>query len=278
VASYQIPFMEEHHWLKSADARRMLRFLLSHRTAYMWGPPSPRKLRLFAAACAFGETDTDRKNVWGDMELSFHEEAALAERMADEGLGRPSYSWSWATTDRPAEAARNAASCPNQNKRDKAGLLRAIFGNPFRPKRVWDEPKKCPVPYCDGYLEEREGNLAVCFGPWKASGHPPPFRLMRRSWLTDSALALAEGVYRDKDWGQMPLLADALEDAGCDDVEILHHLRGLLPCPCRAKEPRNPHGKLRNCRGCKDRLWVMAYPGPDHTRGDWALDLILGKE
>jgi len=42
----------------------------------------------------------------------------------------------------------------------------------------------------------------------------------------------------------LPILADALEEAGCDDVDVLAHLRG---------------------------------PGP-HARGCWALDLVLGRE
>ena len=54
------------------------------------------------------------------------------------------------------------------------------------------------------------------------------------------ARCFAEG----RDLGLMPVLADALEEAGCSDDELLGHLRG---------------------------------PGP-HVRGCWALDLILGKQ
>ena len=43
---------------------------------------------------------------------------------------------------------------------------------------------------------------------------------------------------------RLPILADALEDAGCGDVDILAHLRG---------------------------------PGP-HVRGCWAVDPLLGRE
>jgi hypothetical protein len=73
-----------------------------------------------------------------------------------------------------------------------------------------------------------------------------PFRSVAvdRAWLTPAAVAIARHVYDKDDFLSLPVLADALEDAGCDNAVILAHLRG---------------------------------PGP-HVRGCWALDLILGKE
>jgi hypothetical protein len=61
---------------------------------------------------------------------------------------------------------------------------------------------------------------------------------------TQHALALAQSVYNDRTFGLLPILADALEDAGCTDANILDHLRA---------------------------------PGP-HVRGCFALDLLLEKE
>ncbi len=55
---------------------------------------------------------------------------------------------------------------------------------------------------------------------------------------------LAAAVYEERAFDRLPLLADALEDAGCTNAELLGHLRG---------------------------------PGP-HARGCRALDLLLGKE
>jgi hypothetical protein len=55
---------------------------------------------------------------------------------------------------------------------------------------------------------------------------------------------LAEGIYADRAFDRLPILADALEEAGCTDAEVLAHCRG---------------------------------PGP-HVRGCWVVDLILGKE
>lgn len=73
-----------------------------------------------------------------------------------------------------------------------------------------------------------------------------PFRpvAIDPSWQTSTVVALAEGIYADRAFDRLPILADALEDAGCDEPSILDHCRG---------------------------------PGP-HVRGCWVVDLILGKE
>jgi hypothetical protein len=73
-----------------------------------------------------------------------------------------------------------------------------------------------------------------------------PFRpiTLDPSWLTPKINVLAQAIYTDRALDQMPILADALEKAGCANPEILGHCRG---------------------------------PGP-HVRGCWALDLLLGKE
>lgn len=73
-----------------------------------------------------------------------------------------------------------------------------------------------------------------------------PFRPVMVSpvWQMANVLALAQAIYEDRAFDRMPILADALEDAGCTNQEVLGHCRG---------------------------------PGP-HVRGCWVLDLLLGKE
>jgi hypothetical protein len=65
-----------------------------------------------------------------------------------------------------------------------------------------------------------------------------------RAWNDRLVVRLAQAIYDERRWGDMPILADALLDAGADDEELLAHLRSEGP----------------------------------HVRGCWALDLILGKE
>jgi hypothetical protein len=80
---------------------------------------------------------------------------------------------------------------------------------------------------------------------WEVTGNP--FRPMTFSpdWRTSTALALAHQMYESREFSAMPILADALQDAGCDNEELLAHCR-------------DPHAK--------------------HLRGCWAVDGVLGKE
>jgi hypothetical protein len=74
-----------------------------------------------------------------------------------------------------------------------------------------------------------------------------PFRpvTFSPSWRTDPAVALAQQMYDSRDFGAMPILADALQDAGCDSEDILSH--------------------------CRDT-------NATHVRGCWVVDMVLSKE
>jgi hypothetical protein len=79
---------------------------------------------------------------------------------------------------------------------------------------------------------------------------PLPFRpvvvgppLLR--WNDGTVVKVARGIYDDRAFDRMPILADALVDAGCDNDDILSH--------CRAQ-------------------------GAVHARGCWVLDLLLRRE
>lgn len=69
--------------------------------------------------------------------------------------------------------------------------------------------------------EPRQSNrFRDIFGnPFRPVAFDPP-------WLTSTVLALANGIYSDKAFDCMPILADALQDAGCDNEEVLQHCRG----------------------------------------------------
>jgi hypothetical protein len=90
-------------------------------------------------------------------------------------------------------------------RREQSRLFRDIFGNPFRLISV--DP--------------------IWFG-----------------WNDGTVVKLAQAIYEDRAFERLPVLADALEDAGCSDAIILAHCRG---------------------------------PGP-HVRGCWVIDLLVGKE
>ena len=73
-----------------------------------------------------------------------------------------------------------------------------------------------------------------------------PFRpvAFEPAWRTEAAVGIALKLYDERDFAAMPILADALQEAGCEDEDVLAHCR---------------------------------EPGV-HVRGCWVVDLVLGKE
>lgn len=76
---------------------------------------------------------------------------------------------------------------------------------------------------------------------------PPRFE---PAWRTDTVVALAKGIYEDRAFDRMVILADALLDADCDEEAILRHCRGTE-------------------RGLTEPV--------QHFRGCWVIELILGR-
>ncbi|MBM3978757.1 MAG: hypothetical protein FJ304_00455 [Planctomycetes bacterium] len=73
-----------------------------------------------------------------------------------------------------------------------------------------------------------------------------PFRpvTFTTDWRTNTVVTLARTMYDAREFSAMPILADALQDAGCDNDDILNH--------------------------CRDTTAT-------HVRGCWVVDLVLGK-
>lgn len=56
-------------------------------------------------------------------------------------------------------------------------------------------------------------------------GNPLHPVTLNPAWPTSTALSLAQQMYDSRDFSPMPIFADALQDAGCEDQEILVHCR-----------------------------------------------------
>jgi hypothetical protein len=83
-----------------------------------------------------------------------------------------------------------------------------------------------------------QARLLVClFGlrPFRPIAFDP-------DWRTVDAVGVARAIYDDRAFDRLPILADALMDAGCADEQVLAH--------CRSDGP--------------------------HARGCWVVDLVLG--
>jgi hypothetical protein len=231
--------MTEAEWLACACPRRML-------DEHQWQlPPRPafsdRKLRLFACACC--------RQVWHQFTDPRSQQAVeVAEAYADgAATENQRYRAANANQDLHDENESNpeglrlslassgcimptihANSLAWRYERvgvppaEQAALLRDIFGNPFRPVATV--------------------RLGITHWHVAPDAHvvSPPWM----EWNDGTIPRLARTIYDGRRFEDLPILADALEDAGCDNADILQHCRG---------------------------------PGP-HTRGCWVVDLLLGKE
>jgi hypothetical protein len=240
--------MTEAEWLACTDPTPMLEFLR--------GKASNRKLRLVAVAFT--------KHIW---ELLTHEQSRravdVAERFAD-GL---------ATGAERLEASAAANGCciyvdgdsPVADRIEgyaaEAALNSAFGDNDFPPiptyattcaiaaaraaaealVAVWEQGAKAGAEEAHARESVRQSNvvreiLGNVFRPVK-------FDPSCLAWHDGMAVKMAQVIYEGRAFEQLPLLADGLEDAGCDNEDLIRH--------CRSEGP--------------------------HWRGCWALDLVLGK-
>jgi len=84
-------------------------------------------------------------------------------------------------------------------------------------------------------------------------------------WLTlnDGLIRkIAQAIYEERRFEDMPVLADALQEAGCENADILNHCRGW--------------GLVQASPG-KGMVWRRGV-ATTHVRGCWVIDLLLGKE
>jgi hypothetical protein len=224
--------MFEARWLRCEEPEMMLRYLL--------GKTGDRKLRLFACACVRriwtllrdqrSQSAVHMAERYADLPggltqlLTARQEARLAEQFFH-GLSRRGEASDYETARwaaRAAEAtvedtgwdvARNAAwsaahavnvAAPRE-RLAQCELLRDAFGNPF-----------CPESFKSSWLR----------------------------WHDGCAVKMARTIYEERRFEDLPMLADALEEAGCENETILWHCR---------------------------------EPG-EHARGCWVLDAILGRK
>lgn len=99
----------------------------------------------------------------------------------------------------------------------------------------------CPKPYRNaGWMAERKAQADILRDIFGTPFPPVP---LDRSWLIPTVKGLAQSIYDNRSFDEMPLLADDLVKAGCANQEILGHCRGQGP----------------------------------HVRGCWVVDMVLGK-
>jgi hypothetical protein len=223
--------MTEVEWLSATDPRAMLQHLSEG------GQPSERKARLFAVAVCrriwplladersrgavevaerFAEGQADARELAAA--TAAVEGAIAGWGLAENAIWRAARSALWLDAGSAAHEAAFAACCG-----DRGGPAERRFG-PLYAAMSAEQAAQC------GLLRDIVGN------PFRPPRLEPAF-------LTPAVAPIARRAYDERDFAALPVLADALEDAGCTEAELLGHLRSAGP----------------------------------HVRGCWAIDLLLGK-
>ena len=254
----------EQEWLSSKSPSSMLTSML--------GTPSDRKLRLFAVACCkkYSSLFEDSRELKGidaaeklaDEELTEAEREHIQEGLYDfrdfrfdtiqgvecflclpceilnpeflttdaTNLSNTVLDLAWHSLDR---RARSDASSGGHFVAQARFAWDFFFPAQSRSRSEARRRELADRVYCDQARIIRD-----IFGN--------PFRPVAcdLQWRTSDVLGLARAIYEDRAFDRMPILADALMDAGCADEQILGHCRG-------------------------DGL---------HVRGCWVVDLVLGKQ
>lgn len=217
--------MTEAEWLTTPDPERL--------SLYLAETATDRKLRLLTAACC-------RRLMAWNQQSRVLEALCRVERYADGQLADSTMEkWSremWqamgsrGTVQYVIRWALSVACLPRRSPafvNDWQAMVRSEGG--FSPELVRKLPTLARM-----ILHEIFGN------PFRPVGVDPSWL----GWNSGTVLSLAQGIYEDRAFDRLPVLADALEDAGCHNAEILGHCR---------------------------------QPG-EHVRGCWVVDLLLDKK
>jgi hypothetical protein len=221
--------MTEAEWLKCVDPSAMLDFwyvTVSDFNTYSTRPMCERKLRLFAVSCC--------RNVWDHFNKTLQRVIETGEDYAD---GR--------VTEEVAAEASDVALSEGGGDIDRLDELSSAALYTAHPGVEPDDilgMARDGVAYHTRLVERDYDTQAYLVRDIFGN----PFRpvTIDPTWLTSTVVALAQSIYQERAFDRLPILADALEDAGCTSQDILNHLRG----------------------------------GGDHCRGCWVVDLLLGKE
>jgi hypothetical protein len=231
------------------------------------GRASERKLLVFAVACCRRiPHDPDTLRALGVAErladgLAGAGECAAAEAGAREAAGRalelwePEESRSWR---RPSKCRAREIGEPDLPSRIVARLVSGEVNDAFRLAEVTaiDTAVVAGARAYDAAtsLSPREAGRAraIAMTHEKAAqcrllrdifGNPFRPAAVDPGWLTPAVITMATAIYGERRFQDLPVLADALEDAGCNGTDLLAHCRG----------------------------------GGEHAPGCWAVDALLGK-
>jgi hypothetical protein len=219
--------MTEAEWLTCADPFSML--------AFQRDRASERKMRLFGVGCC-------RRLRRGKLSAEERKGIEIAESYADGGLTVDDLSY--ANGQLSDDIRDGPVHCFMS-----VGLWSYLgYGVSEVAKSVGEEVNKRRFRWLldrnAGKTAERSELMSFAHLLRCVVGNPFRSTAIDPSWLTSTVLALSSQMYASRDFYPMPILADALQDAGCDNEDILSHCR---------------------------------LPG-EHVRGCWVVDLLTGRK
>jgi hypothetical protein len=230
--------MTEAEWLAADELWPMLLSLERSRTG--------RKLRLFAVACC--------RRIWPLIADPRCRSAVLVvEQFADDRATTNDLqaaeadiraAWLKGPFDDAVIACLQASTSDVDLLRGALHAARSVIHAVWQFRREFARDGEPPRAYLPPIRPAEEAVLCELvreiFNPFR----PAALEKGSQACHDGRATNLARAAYDDGAFDRLPILADALEDAGCTDSDLLGHFRG---------------------------------PGP-HVRGCWALDLVLRKE
>jgi hypothetical protein len=229
----------EDEWMASADPRAMLTFLRAG------GHASDRKYRLFSVACCRALwpllADKPYRHAVDVAEQYCDRLAGPSDRAAaEESAGRvawwgggagPLWEAAWYTD--PAGGALANSADPDAP---------AVLAMAAAMADAGAGAELC-VCWATALGARPAGQAALLRDVMHAPFRPVLFKSAWRVWNCQTVSKMARSIYDQRAFDQLPILADALEDAGCTEPAVLGH--------CRS--------------------------GGEHVRGCWVVDLLLGK-
>jgi hypothetical protein len=230
--------MTEEVWVICRNPAAMLRFLRTNWAA------SDRKMRLFAVACCgriAGLLDDPRSCAALQVAERYADGAATEEqRAAAARAARQASARFLRSRIRPAagDGARQEACAAATATTIKKALLAARRTREYALVAAHRADRKERSGHQSGLLRDIFGPL-----PFRPVSMAPSLLIWNDVWNDGAVVKLAQGIYEGRAFDRLPVLADALEEAGCDNQDLLSH--------CRSQH--------------------------DHVLGCWVVDLLLGK-
>ena len=170
--------------------------------------------------------------------------------------------------------------CTHITEPVRAALIRELAGDPYDDSLKWHDGKLLML-VGENKVQGRQFRGHISPATYRELGYEPVQWL---SWHGGTVSNMARLIRDRQAWDEMPLLADALEDAGCHVEPLLMHLRGMEPCEVNYGRGfhRQPASYLPGpvecfawrCDICNGTEWrPLRCP---HVRGCWALRLLAG--